>query len=83
MFLQLLNRLHQLDRLIAIANTGTPNELARKIKVSERCVRQYIAVLKKLGAPIAYSRKRKTYYYKKEGGFSFIFYSLQEIGNAI
>jgi len=40
-------------------------------------------VLKKLGAPIAYSRKRKTYYYKKEGGFSFIFYSLQEIGNAI
>ena len=36
MISQQLNRLSKMDRLISRKNTGTPNELSRKLKISER-----------------------------------------------
>lgn len=68
-----IQRLRKIDDLISRKNTGTPLELSKKLKVSERCVRNYVNILKDLGAPISYSRKNCTYFYKEEGCFSFRF----------
>ena len=68
-----LQRLHQMDYYIRNANTGAPNELALKIRTSERQIYRYVELLKKLGASIEFCNKRKTYYYSKDGGFNFKF----------
>jgi predicted DNA-binding transcriptional regulator YafY len=68
-----LRHLQQLDHYIRIGKTGSPTELALKLKVCERQIHRYIVLLKKLGAPVEYCRKRKTYCYTTEGGFSFKF----------
>ena len=73
MTFQQLNRLSKMDQLIALKNTGTPLELSQKLKISERATRQYLHLLKELGAPIAYSRKKATYFYKEDGCFGFLF----------
>ncbi len=58
-----LERLQRLHALIANENTGTPNELASLLGISERKVYQLLENLKDLKAEISYSRSRKTYYY--------------------
>ena len=65
--------LQKLDYLIRHKKTGSPEELARKFKVSEKCMRTHINILRQLGAPIFFDRKRKSYCYRKEGFFSFTF----------
>jgi len=70
---KIIQRLSRIDHMIGNVNTGTPKELARKMRVSERCVRYYVTLLKDLGAPIEFCRKRKSYYYKQHGYFSFQF----------
>ncbi|WP_315821834.1 helix-turn-helix domain-containing protein [Paraflavitalea speifideaquila] len=66
----------RLDALIAAKRTGTPKQLAEKLGLSERTVRNYITTLKELGAPIHYDRKRQSYYYIEDGHFRFTFESL-------
>lgn len=70
---KIIYRLSRLDQLISNMNTGTPSELSKKMKVSERCVRNYITILKSLGAPIQYSNASKSYFYKSKGYFNFGF----------
>lgn len=65
--------LQKLDCLIRYKQTESPHELAQKFRVTEKSIRTYINTLRKLGAPIYYSRKRKSYYYGKDGFFSFRF----------
>lgn len=49
-------------------STGTPKQLAEKLNCSERMIYTYINYLRnELNAPIAYSRKRSTYYYTEQG----------------
>jgi len=62
-----------LHQLISREKTGTPTELSKKLKVSERQVYNYLDLLKEMGAPIDFCRKRQTYYYKEDGGFNFRF----------
>ncbi len=69
-----LHRLSQLHQMICRKSTGTPIELSKKVKVSERQIHYYLGILKEMGAPIEYCYKRKTYYYKQEGAFNFKFY---------
>ena len=66
---RIIYRLSKIDNLISMKNTGTPRELSIKLKVSERRARQYVELLKGLGAPIEYSRKDCTYFYKENGFF--------------
>lgn len=70
-----LNRLKQFDNLIKRNATGTPTELAKKMRISVRCVHKYVSLMKKNGVPIRYCRKNKTYMYSKAGAFYFGFYS--------
>lgn len=70
MIKDIIERLHRIDHLIRIKGTGTPNELADKIGLSERSIYEYIKLLKERGAPIIYSRSRRSYVYLKPGMFN-------------
>jgi len=72
---EIFQRLSRIDQLIRIKGTGTPSELAGKIGISERSTYEYIRLMKDFGAPVLYSRQRKSYYYKQDGRFLISFLS--------
>ncbi|MGN7787207.1 HTH domain-containing protein [Niabella sp. 22666] len=63
---KIIYRLNKLHQMIVEKKTGTPAELSKKIKVSERQIRNYIGILKEMGSHIGFCRKSQSYYYKKE-----------------
>ena len=67
------NRVQQLHTLLKSKATGTPRELAKKLKLSERQTLQYVRELKDSGIPIAFCKHKKSYYYEKEVIFKFEF----------
>src|SRR5690606_4051795 len=65
--LTLLKRIHE---SISREATGRPDNMAKKLDISKRFLHAMIDFLKQeLGAPIAYSRMRETYYYTEEWDF--------------
>jgi len=62
-FLKTCDKLILLDNIICKGNTGNAYQISKKLKVSERCVYEYIELLKELGAEICFDRMRNTYYY--------------------
>ena len=69
----LLQRLIRLDHLIQYKSTGTPSDCAQKIGISERSLYDYLKILKDMGAPVRFSRGRRTYYYTEGGHFHISF----------
>jgi predicted DNA-binding transcriptional regulator YafY len=69
----LLHRLIRLDHLINHKSTGTPSDCAMKIGISERSLYDYLKILKDMGAPVRFSRGRRTYYYSEGGHFHISF----------
>jgi predicted DNA-binding transcriptional regulator YafY len=54
--------------LIQERNTGTPKELAKKVKISERMVYKYMDELKhEFKAPVKYDKGAKTYFFDGNG----------------
>jgi hypothetical protein len=74
---KIIERLECIDLLIANKNTGTPSELSKRVRVSERQLHNYLNLLKKMGAPLCYCGKSKSYYYQEDGSFNFRFYKYQ------
>jgi predicted DNA-binding transcriptional regulator YafY len=72
---EIFQRLTRIDHLIRIKGTGTPSQLAGKIGISERSTYEYLRLMKDFGAPVSYSRQRKSYYYKEDGRFTISFLS--------
>lgn len=66
-------RLHQIDEMIQKRDTGTPKDLGKKLDLSLRTVYWYLAFMRKLGAPILYDYKKRTYYYSQSGTFVMAF----------
>jgi len=60
-----LKRLHRFHKLIQDETTGSPKELARRLRISERLVYLMVEQLKDYNAKVCYNRSRKTYYYKE------------------
>jgi len=58
-----------IDQEIREQQTGTPNQLAGKLKMSVRLLYYYLDMMKLLGAPIDYSQGSKTFIYLKSGYF--------------
>lgn len=58
--------LERLDYLIRTKATGTPRELASRLKASERNVYRLIGKLREEGFPIAYDKCAESYYYDAE-----------------
>ena len=73
MLTKYFNRLQSLDHLIKIKGTGSPKELARRLNISERSIYDYIELLRTLGAPIRYSKIRRSYYYEDDGSLNLKF----------
>ncbi len=62
-FIEQIERLERLSKLIEKESTGTPHDLANHLSVSKRQLFYHLDLLRDLGAPISYSRKSETYYY--------------------
>jgi predicted DNA-binding transcriptional regulator YafY len=77
------NRLDQLHGLIRKKATGSPQDLARKLSVSQRTVFAYISILKGQGACIKFSKYRQSYYYETDGIFDFTFKAYQKTSDIL
>lgn len=66
-------RLQTIDYLIRIKGTGKPAHLAKRLRISERTLFEFLKMMKELGAPIAYDRYKESYYYSEKGGFNIRF----------
>lgn len=63
-----LNRIERLDALIRRKGTGTPEELADKLGISERWLYKLLRELKEeMDCPIVYDRHKHSYKYKVSG----------------
>lgn len=65
-FIQTIERLQLLHRLIAQKRTGSPEKLATLLGVSRSHLYTMIEELKSLDIQILYSRKKRTFYYENE-----------------
>ncbi|MCL2073706.1 MAG: hypothetical protein FWH18_07285 [Marinilabiliaceae bacterium] len=60
-----LDKLARMDKLIRSKTTGTPEQLAKKLKISKSCLYEIIAFLKEvMYAPIVYHGGKQTYVYE-------------------
>jgi Predicted transcriptional regulator len=63
-FIEKVNQLQRVDRLIRMKATGTPEQLACRLEISKRTVFELIAFMKSLNAPIYYCHARLSYCYE-------------------
>ena len=59
-----LDRISKMHKLISRQKTGTPDEFARQLGISRTTVYELIYELRSRGAPIAYSKSARTFFYK-------------------
>ena len=58
--------------------TGTPEQLAQRMGVTDRTVKNLIAQLRQMDADICYCHKKRTYFYRFPVKFMFGFEPLSE-----
>lgn len=63
-----LERISMMHKLVTRQRTGTPEEFARQLGVSRTSLYELIDELRSRGAPIAYSKSAKTFFYKEPYG---------------
>lgn len=68
-----LKRLLLIDGLISKDETGTPQELADRLKLSKSQLHNIIKELKSCGAPIAYNKSNRSYYYTEKFDLTMLF----------
>lgn len=64
-----IDQMMKINQLIVKKNTGKPAEMAVKLDCSLTTLFTYIAMMRKMGAPIQYNKFKQTYYYEEEGSF--------------
>ena len=60
-----LERIEMIHKLVDQESTGTPVEFARRLGISRTRLYEIMDDLKLEGAPIAYSRSCRTFYYEE------------------
>ncbi|TVR75478.1 MAG: DNA-binding protein, partial [Marinilabiliales bacterium] len=63
--LQYIERIEMIHKLVEQECTGTPGEFARRLGISRTRLYEVMDDLKMEGAPIAYSRSCRTFYYEE------------------
>lgn len=77
-------RIQNIDRLIRIKGTGTPDEFAERLGISRRCLYDCLNKMKSGGAPIKYDHYRSTFFYAEEGSFKIDFsFSRSRVGSGL
>ncbi|WP_297793088.1 hypothetical protein [uncultured Eudoraea sp.] len=66
--------LERVDQLIRLKATGRPNQLARRLQVSEATVFRIIDTMKEMNAPVCYDLTRQSYIYEAPTKFKCGFY---------
>jgi hypothetical protein len=67
--LQQIELIERIDQLIRLTATGTPNNFARRLSISESSLYRLIDTLKEMGAPIEFSVISQSYIYSSEVNF--------------
>ena len=62
---QIMSRIERIDQLIKMKATGSPEELAERLKISKRQVFRYLDMIKNQGKNIHYEPLRRSYTYKE------------------
>ncbi|MEM1124251.1 MAG: HTH domain-containing protein [Bacteroidota bacterium] len=70
-----IERLERLDQLIRLKATGTPEELAKRLKVSRSTLYNIFEFIKRQGVKVAYCAQRQSYYYETNTYFCFGFFT--------
>ncbi|WP_025663260.1 hypothetical protein [Aquimarina megaterium] len=73
--LKQLEMIDRIDQLIRLKNTGTPDELSSRLKISKTKLYRFIRLMKNLNAPIIYDIYHRSFVYEKEVSFKFGFYT--------
>jgi len=71
--LHYLERIEMIHKLVDQERTGTPAEFARRLGISRTRLYEIMDDLKLEGAPIAYSRSCRTFYYEEPFHISITF----------
>ncbi len=72
-FIKLNTYIEQMDSLIRQEHTGTAEEFARKLGVSERTLQNHLQQLREIGVQVTYDYSRRTYKYIEKGRLSLSF----------
>lgn len=72
-FIKLKIYIEHLDSLIRKERTGTADEFAQKLGVSERTLKNHLRQFRELGIDVIYDHYKKTYKYTQRGKISFGF----------
>jgi len=72
-FLKFNTYIQQLDSFIRQERTGTAEEFADKLGVSERTLQNHLQQLRELNVSIVYDHCKKTYRYPQKGRITFGF----------
>ena len=72
-FAEHLELLERLNELINRKGTGSPNELAKKLKTSRSSLYRYLDDLKLMGAEISFCKHRQSFYYENNASFKINF----------
>lgn len=72
-FVKLNAYIEQMDLLIRQERTGTAEEFARKLGVSERTLQNHLQQLREIGIQVVYDFNRRTYKYAEKGRLSLNF----------
>lgn len=64
--LKQIERLRRIHVLVKNQNTGTPNEMASRLRISIRLLYCLLEQLREFDAPLAFNRRSKTYYYTND-----------------
>lgn len=72
-FTKFKNYIEQLDSLIRKECTGTANEFAQQLGVSERTLQNHLQQLRELGIDVVYDHYKRTYKYNQKGKVFFGF----------
>jgi predicted DNA-binding transcriptional regulator YafY len=68
-----IERIQLLNNLIVEKRTGTPKELAKKLKISESNLFKYLRAMRMIGAPVCFDKKIKSYKYLEKGTLTIYF----------
>ncbi len=72
--IQQLTLIERVDQLIRMQATGTPIELASRLRISKTKLYRIINTMKALNAPVVYDVALQSYIYEEAVGFRFGFY---------
>ncbi|MNF80724.1 hypothetical protein D3C85_855360 [compost metagenome] len=62
-FVKQIERIKRIHKLISSEKTGTPLVFARKLSLSRSQLYNELEIIKELGGPLKYCKKRESFYY--------------------